>query len=128
MLILKQTRFIMLDSRKLPLTTRYIYFSLLPWGQKLITQACQRICWELLPTGTEEKNALVSDATSWLFPLADESIYTQLCHASTLKMNKKIKCSAINKYEKYSWSGRYCNILYTLAGTPLHIIFSEFPD
>lgn len=75
MLILTQTSFIMLNSRKLLLTTRYIYFSLLPWGQKLITQACQRICWELLPAGTEKEKALVSDAASWLFPLPDECLH-----------------------------------------------------
>lgn len=51
MLIQNQTSF-MFNSRMLPLWLWGIFiFSLLPWGQKLITQVCQRICWELLPTG-----------------------------------------------------------------------------
>lgn len=124
MLILTQTSFIMLNSRKLLLTTRYIYFSLLPWGQKLITQACQRICWELLPAGTEKEKALVSDAASRLFPLPDECLHPTVS-CLYLETEKK-KCSAIKKYEEYSWSGRYCSILYILDETPLYTVFSNF--
>lgn len=126
MLILTQTSFIMLNSRKLLLTTRYIYFSLLPWGQKLITQACQRICWELLPAGTEKEKALVSDAASRLFPLPDECLHPTVSCLYLETEKKKMQCYQEIWGVQLIWKILQ-HFIYSGWNTTLYSFF-KFPD